>query len=152
MMPENSFDWKKMVNIPESQAEFLGKIDKDVVFANISGTKPSMQELNFQLGTIELFESEFVEEIQIPKRNNDGSIMKDREGFIIFETFKRFDEAFLGSLSFLKGQYKFSVVASRAMGGQDRAAYLDISSSNKISKDFTKKKDNQGRTLGLGGM
>ncbi len=150
--PESFYEYKKMVNIPESQSEFSNKIDKDVVFSNISGNKPSMEELNFQLGTIILFESEFVEEIHIPRRNNDGSLIRDKDGYIVFDTMTRVDEAFRGSLDYLKGQYKFSVVASRAMGGQERAAYLDISSSNKISKDFTKKKDSQGKTFGLGGM
>lgn len=150
--PEDFYSYKKMVNIPESQAEFSQKIDKDVVFANLGGQKPNMEELRFQIGTIELFESEFVEELRVPVRNNDGTLVRDKDNLIVFDTLIRFDEAFRGSLNFLKAEYKFAMVASRAMGGNDRAAYLDISSSNRISKDFTKKKDNQGKTFGLGGM
>lgn len=150
--PEDYYSYKKMVNIPESQSEFVNKIDKDVVFANLGGAKPSMEELRFQIGTIELFESEFVEQFQVPVRNSDGTLLRDKDGLIVFDTFTRFDEAFRGSLNFLKAEYKFAMVASRAMGGAERAAYLDISSSNRISKDFTKKKDNQGKTFGLGGM
>lgn len=150
--PENLFEYKKMVLIPESQAAHPNEIDKDIVFANLGGAKPSFEELSFQLGTIQLARDEFVVEREIPRRNMDGSFVRDREGFIIFDVERVFDEAFRGTLNYLEGQYKYAHVGSRALGGQERAAYMDAVSIGSIKKEFMKKKDNQGKTFGLGGM
>jgi hypothetical protein len=150
--PEDYYQYKKFINLPESQAEFETKIDKDVVFANIGGQKPTMEELRFQVGTIDLFESEFVEELWIPRRNQSGDFVRDKDNKIVMDLEIRFDEAFRGCLTFLKAEYKFSVVASRAMGGQDRAAFLDISSNNRIQKEFSKKKETSSKFFGTGGM
>lgn len=149
--PEDYYQYKKFVNLPESQAEFMTIIDKDVVFSNLGGSRPSLEELRFQVGTISLFESEFIEEVWIPRRYPDGSLVKDNNSKVVFDLEVRFDEVFRGCLNFLKGQYKFDVVGSRAQGGQDRAAFLDISSSNRISKEFNKKNDKKQGFFGTGG-
>jgi hypothetical protein len=150
-IPEDFYQYKRFINLPESQAEFLTKIDKDVVFGNFGGSKPSLEELRFQVGTIELFEGEFVEEIKIPRRDNNGVFVKDKDGNIVIDTFLMFDEAFRSCLNFLKAEYKFSVVASRALNGTDRAAYLDISTNNRISKEFSKKREQKNSIFGTGG-
>lgn len=153
IMPEDYYQYKKFVNLPESQAEFEGKIDKDVVFANLGGAKPSIEELRFQIGTIELFESEFVEEKDVLLKDSEGNILIDKDNQKpIVRKVKVFDEEFRGSLDYLKAEYKFAVVASRAIGGHDRASVLDITSHGRITKEFMKKKDRQNSLLGTGGV
>lgn len=149
--PEDYYQYKRFINLPESQAEHLNKIDKDVVMANLGGAKPTREELRFQEGTIELAESEWIHEVKIPRKNADGSLVRDMDGEIVYNTELVFDEYFRGCLNFLKGQYKFDLVGSRAMGGQDRAAFLDISSSNRISKEFARKKEQKNQFFGTGG-
>jgi len=148
-MPQDYYEYRKFVNLPESQGEFQTKIDKDVVFANLSGTKPSIDELRYQIGTIELFEGEFVEEIRIP-RIKDGRYIRDSTGNIVYDIEKRFDEEFRSCLNFLKAEYKFDIVASRALGDSSRAAELDITSSARIQKEFQKKNEQKNK-FGLGG-
>lgn len=149
--PEDYYQYKRFINLPESQAEHPSKVDKDVVFGNFGGNRPSWEELRFEVGTIDLFETEFVIERKIPRKNNDGSFVKDSDGKLVFDVERVFDPEFYGSLSFLKTEYKFGVVSSRALGGNDRAAFLDISSSNRISKEFSKKKDQKNQFFGTGG-
>lgn len=152
IMPEDFYQYKKFVNLPESQAEFEGKIDKDVVFGNFQGAKPSIEELRFQIGTIELFESEFVEEKDVLLRDGEGNIMVDKSTQKpIVRKIKIFDEEFRGSLDYLKAEYKFAVVASRALGGHDRAGVLDVTTHGRITKEFMKKKDKGNALLGTGG-
>jgi hypothetical protein len=152
VMPETHFDWKRIVNIPESQAEFIGKIDKDVVFANLGGSKPSIEELKFQIGTIELFEGEFVEEKEIEVLDPEGNRIIDvNTGKAFRRKVLIFDEAFRSCLNFLKAEYKFDVVASRAMGGE-RAAMLDTMTTTRIQKEFSKKNDAKNSSLGVGGL
>lgn len=151
VMPEDYYQYKRFVNLPESQAEFSTKIDKDVVFSNLNGNKPSFEELRFQVGTIELFESEFVEEIKIPRIDpSNGKFIRDKEGRIVYDIEYRFDEAFRGCLDFLKAEYKFSIVASRALGGSDRAAHLDITNASRINKEFSKKREEKQKLFGGG--
>lgn len=150
MMPENSFDWKKMVNIPESQAEFIGKIDKDVVFSNLGGSKPTIEELRFQIGTIELFEGEFIEEKWITIEDSDGNKLKDESGKIVKKQILIFDEAFRSCLNFLKAEYKFDIVASRALGNE-RASMLDTMTTTRIQKEFSKKNEVRQSNFGIGG-
>jgi len=151
MMPENSFDWKKMVNIPESQAEFVGKIDKDVVFSNLGGNKPTIEELRFQIGTIELFEGEFIEEKWVEVVDDEGNKLIDSN---TKKPFRRqilvFDEAFRSCLNFLKAEYKFDIVASRALGNE-RASMLDTMTTTRIQKEFSKKNDMKQSSFGVGG-
>lgn len=153
VMPENNFDWKKMVNIPEAQAEFVGKIDKDVVFANLGGQKPSIEELRFQIGTIELFEGEFVEEKDVEIRDSEGNTVYDTEtGKPLKRRLLIFDEAFRSCLNFLKAEYKFDIVASRAIGDVgERAAGLDTMTSTRIQKEFSKKDNKKSSIMGTGG-
>jgi len=154
MMPETHFEWKKIVNIPESQAEFLGKIDKDVVFANLGGSKPTIEELRFQIGTIELFEGEFVEEKLVEVRDDNGNVVFDKETNTPFlRKILVFDEAFRSCLNFLKAEYKFDIVASRAIGDVgERAAGLDTMTTTRISKEFSKREGKKGSMIGVGGL
>ncbi len=149
-MPQDYYEYRKFVNLPESQSEFVAKIDKDVVFANLGGSKPTIEELRFQIGTIELFEGEFVEEIKIP-RIRDGEFVRNNKGEIVYDIELRFDEAFRSCLNFLKAEYKFDIVASRALNGHERAAELDISSSSRIQKEINKKNNNSSKLGGFGG-
>ena len=149
-MPQDYYEYRKFVNLPESQSEFIAKIDKDVVFANLGGAKPTIEELRFQIGTIELFEGEFVEEIRIP-RIKDGEFVRNHKGEIVYDIELQFDEAFRSCLNFLKAEYKFDIVASRALGGHERAAELDISSSSRIQKEINKKNNTGSKIAGFGG-
>lgn len=154
MMPESHFEWKKLVNVPESQAEFAGKIDKDVVFANIGGRKPDIEQLRFEIGTIELFEGEFVEEKEIEIQDEDGNkIIDAKTGKPLRRKILVFDEYFRSCLNFLKAEYKFAVVASRALGDVgERAAGLDTMTSTRIQKEFSKKDGAKKSAFGTGGM
>jgi hypothetical protein len=154
MMPESQFEWKKLVNIPESQAEFIGKIDKDVVFANLGGSKPTIEELRFQIGTIELFEGEFVEEKEIEVVDSDGNRIIDvATGKPLRRKIMVFDEAFRSCLNFLKAEYKFDIVASRAIGNiGERAAGLDTMTTTRIQKEFSKGETKKNNTFGMGGI
>ena len=152
MMPETHFEWKRIVNIPESQAEFIGKIDKDVVFANLGGSKPDREELKFQIGTIELFEGEFVEEKEIELIDEDGNKIIDvKTNRPLRRKVLVFDEAFRSCFNFLKAEYKFDVVASRALGNE-RASMLDTMTTTRIQKEFSKKNEMKKSSLGTGGL
>lgn len=152
-MPESHFEWKKMINIPESQAEFIGKIDKDVVFAAMSGQKPSIEELRFEIGTIELFEGEFVVEKWVEIIDEEGNKIIDSETQKpLKRCVKIFDEEFRSCLNFLKAEYKFSIVASRSLGDVgERAAGLDTMTTTRIQKEFSKKDSKKSGTFGTGG-
>jgi len=151
-LPQDWFEYQKFKNLPDASGEFRSKIDKDVVFANLGGQKPDWKELMFQIGTIELFEGEFVEELQIPRWDAENNkFIRNNKGDIIYDIELRFDEAFRSSLNFLKAEYKFAMVASRALGGNDRASILDISSATRLQKEVKKKKDSQNSILGTGG-
>ena len=149
--PETSFEYKKMILVPEAQAEFIGKIDKDVTLANLGGFKPDREELKFQVGTIELFAGEFVEERYIEVIDEDGNKVIDAKTGLPFRRLVLvFDEAFRSCLNFLMAEYKFDIVASRAIGGE-RAAMLDTMTTTRIQKEFSKKKEMQNSSFGIGG-
>lgn len=151
-LPQDWYEYQKFKNLPDASAEFRTTIDKDVVFANLSGQKPDWKELQYQIGTIELFQGEFVEELKIPRWDSDkNDFVRDKNSNIVYDIELRFDEAFRSCLNYLKSEYKFAMVASRALGGQDRAAILDISSSTRIQKELRKKKESQNNFLGTGG-
>ena len=150
-IPEDFYQYKRFINLPESQAEFETKIDKDVVFANLGGNKPGREELRFQIGTIELFEGMFVIPHKIPVLDENGEQFVDENGQKVWRIVNVFDEEFRDSLNFLKAEYKFDIVSSRALWGNDRAAYLDISTSNRISKELSRKKEQKNQLFGAGG-
>ncbi len=152
VLPNDYYEYRRFVNLPESQAEFEGKIDKDIVFANLGGKKPDIEEMRFEIGTIELFEGEFVEEIEIKLKDNDGNDVYDIHNNIVKRKILIFDEAFRSCLNYLKAEFKFSAVASRALGINDRASVLDITTNARIQKEFAKKKDQNNRLFGTGGM
>lgn len=54
MNPQDFYQWKRLIVVPEASEDFKSKIDKDVTLANIGGVKPSLAELDFLLTTIEL--------------------------------------------------------------------------------------------------
>lgn len=153
MVAENMVEHKRMILIPESQAEFPGKIDKDVTLAHIGGALPSIEELRFQIGTIELFEGEFVEEREVEIVDEEGhKIMDAKTQKPLRRKILIFDEAFRSCLNFLKAEYKFAIVASRSIGDVgERAAGLDTMTTTRIQKEFSKKTDKSKSTVGFGG-
>jgi len=158
MIPEDFYQYKRFINLPESQAKHPGRIDKDVVFANLSGPKPNIAELEYQVGTIKLFESEFGIWKDVYLRDADGNMVfedvEQEDGSIKSVPFARkmfvFDETFRDSLDYLEATFKFGVVASRALGGSERAANLDVSTNTRISKEFSRKKEQTNKTWGAG--
>lgn len=159
MIPEDFYTYKRFISLPEAQAKHPDLVDKDVVFANLGGAKPSVQELEFQAGTISLFKSEFGVWKDIFLKDEQGNVLfekvTDDDGVVHDVPFSRkvwqFDENFRDSLDFLETSFKFAVVASRAMGGSERAANLDVSTNTRISKEFQKKKEKTNSLWGTGG-
>jgi hypothetical protein len=49
-------------------------------FSSLGGSKPSLEELRFQIGTIELFEGEFVEEREVEIVDEDGNKITEVRG------------------------------------------------------------------------
>lgn len=122
--PQEFYGYKKFRSDPDAKSDFRGTVDKDVVFANIGGNKPGMEELNFRHGTSLLFKNIFLDQAE------------DQEEY----------DAFRPVFDYLLGEYKFQIVASRAQGA-DREAVLDNITS--IKKEVSRKKE-EGAGFGFG--
>ena len=124
--PQDFYRWKRWRADPDAKTDFRGLVDKDVSFAKLSGNLPSIQQLNFLAGTIQLIQGRLV----------DNAITEEDA------------VAFSEVINVLKVNYKFDLVSSRALGN-DREAVLDNITS--IKKEISKRKEKDGKGFGLGG-
>jgi hypothetical protein len=129
--PSDIYQYKKMRLVPNSEAEFQGLVDKDIVLANISDSKPDPKYLRFIAETI------IAMDVFSVKRVMKVSQYDDRGRFIGYadEVVMVPDPEFDIIRSFLKGSFKADLTMSRAMGSQ-REAVLDRTSN--IGKNITK--------------
>lgn len=123
MNPEDTTAYKVMRLVPDSQTDFRGLVDKDVVLANFKEMKPSVDESKFLLGTIMMFREVFVKPVKVKVFD------KATRGFIEKTIFVP-DEVAECIIPILQGDFKFNIVSSRGMGDEreaklDRATYLE---------------------------
>jgi hypothetical protein len=129
--PSDIYQYKKMRLVPNSEAEFQGLVDKDVVLSNIKDVKPDPKYLRFLTETIIALDVFAVKkDIKVPDYDDRGKFM----GFHL-ETVLVPDPEFDVIRSFLRGSLKSDLTMSRAMGAQ-REAVLDRTSN--IGKSITK--------------
>jgi len=158
VMPEDYYAYKRFVNLPESQSEFSGLIDKDVVMANLKGSAPDVEQLSFQSVTIQWTKELFTKEVDVwinkadPSRYtfNESDIPQDEKVDFIQKKTEIIDPEALPILKVLTNRFKFGIVSSRSLG-DERAAKLDIMTQNKISKELTRKRSATEGKFGLGG-
>lgn len=158
IMPEDYYAYKKFVNLPESQREFSGVIDKDVVFANVGGSLPDRETLNFQSVTIEWTKQLFTTDVDVWINKNDSNrytfnksdIPAEELGEYIQKQTSIIDPDALSILKVLTNRFKFDIVSSRAKGNT-RASMQDIMTHTTISKDLTRKRKETEGKFGLGG-
>lgn len=143
MLPEDYYQYKKFVNLPESQAEFEGLIDKDVVMANLSNS--DREELNYRAVSVQWTKEIFTQEVDVfinsenPKEyyfNRHEIPEGDEDKFIIKRTVV-FDQEAQPILNILKAGYKFRIVSSRATG-DTRASMLDTMTQTRVQKELIK--------------
>ena len=146
--PQDYYQYKKMRIVPDAGTDFAGKIDKDVVLANIKGSHPDLQHTKFVVETIELFEDVFVHDVPMALTDNEGNIRRGVDGQPVFVMRTVFDDTFNPVVRMLLAGVKFELVGSRAMG-KDREAVLDITTN--LRKDVKRSKEQAGKLLGLGG-
>lgn len=137
-MPQDFYQYKKIVLIPESQVDFPNVVDKDVVLANLS--KGEIEELSFQVGTVQAVKDMFVQETTTINPNPDGRT--------VFQSELVFDDAFLPVLNILLSTFKYRHVASRAVG-ETRASMLDTMTTSRVLKEFTKGRKNRNSAFGI---
>ena len=138
--PSDIYQYKKMRLVPNSEAEFQGLVDKDVVLANIKDTKPDPKYLRFLTETIIALDVFSVEkDMKLPVYDSNGNITKYVQQKVIVP-----DPEFDIIRAFLRGSLKSDLTMSRAMGSQ-REAVLDRTSNigKSITKDVNKNKYNQ---------
>lgn len=136
--PSDIYQYKKMRLVPNSEAEYQGLIDKDVVLANIKDVKPDPRYLRFVAETIIALDvfSKLIR-VKVPERDIDG---RPTGKYNVEEVIVP-DPAFDIIRNFLKGSYKADMTMSRAMG-KDREAVLDRTSNigKSVSKEVNKNK------------
>lgn len=138
-IPNDIYQYKKMRLVPNSEAEFQGLVDKDVVLANVKDVKPDPQYLRFIAETIvslDVFskpkEVNILDDVgkPIPILDSKGTVL-GFEKQIIWVRDPEFDII----RQFLRGSFKADLTLSRAMG-KDREAVLDRTQN--IGKSVTK--------------
>lgn len=118
--PSDIFQYKKMRLVPNSENEFQGLIDKDVVLSNIKDVKPDPKYLRFIAETIIAFDVFSVEQkVRVPIFDDKGKFHRYEEQVVMVP-----DPEFNIIRSFLKGSFKTDLTMSRGMGAQ-REAVLD---------------------------
>jgi len=158
VMPEDYYQYKRFVNLPESQSEFEGLIDKDVVFANLKGSAPNIEELSFQSGTIQWTKELFTVETRVFININDPSrftfnkdeIPEHELSDYVEKKTNIIDPDALPILKVLTNRFKFGIVSSRAIG-DTRAGMLDTMTQTRISKELTRNRKESEKKFGLGG-
>ena len=119
MNPEDQTAYKVMRLIPDSQTDFRGLIDKDIVLANMKDSKPDPQQQEFLLGTMMMFKEVFVKPVKV--KFFDKETQKVVEKTVLVP-----DEVQNCIIPILQAQFKYTHVSSRAMG-DEREAKLDRS-------------------------
>jgi hypothetical protein len=126
-MPNDIYRYKRMRLVPNSERDFAGLVDKDVVLANVKDNKPDPLYLRFVAETIVALDV-FSTEVLITRRDSNGAIimMKDDDGRLVpVRDIKVVpDPQFDIIRDFLKSGFKADLTLSRAMG-KDREAVLD---------------------------
>lgn len=123
MNPEDQTQYKVMRLIPDSQTDFRGLVDKDIVLSNLKESKPSADEQKFVLGTIMMFREVFVKKEKVKFFDKVKKEVVEREVLVP-------DEVAETIIPILQADFKYVHVASRAMGDEreaklDRAQYLE---------------------------
>lgn len=144
-LPTDMYRYKRMRLVPDSQAEFKGILDKDVVLANVANNRPDPNYLRFMAETIVAMDV-FSKKRTVYKINDKGNKIPiiNKSGEVLgYETLEIEvpDEEFDIIRDFLRGSFKADLTLSRAMGDQ-REAILDRTQSfeKKISKPDNKNK------------
>jgi hypothetical protein len=130
-VPEGYSDYRRYSNEPDAKTEFADLVNKDLVFANLDPL--DKERLSFRIATVQLAKDIFVvrKDVQFQDKNGDIRTAKD----VLVP-----DENFIPLINYLKIRISSEVNISRAIG-KERAAVLDISSINKITKAISRKKD-----------
>jgi hypothetical protein len=147
-VPTDMYRYKRMRLVPDSQAEFKGVLDKDVVLANVQNKRPDPDYLRYIAETIvamDVFSKKQTifkfndKHERIPILNNMGKVT----GYQTLEIDVP-DEEFDIIRDFLRGSFKADLTLSRAMGDQ-REAILDRTQN--FGKEI-KKSDNRNKYSG----
>lgn len=128
MNPEDPTAYKVMRLVPDSQTDFRGFVDKDVVLANMREVKPDPLQQEFLLGTIMMFKEVFVKPEIVRVFDKNKKVFVEKTVLVP-------DEVQTCIIPILQAQFKYTHVSSRAMGDEreaklDRAQYLE----KKLSK------------------
>ena len=149
-IPNDIYHYKKMRLVPNSEAEFQGLVDKDIVLANVKDVKPDPQYLRFIAETIVALDV-FSKPKEVNVLDEDGKpipITDSKGNIISFEkqTIWVRDPEFDIIRQFLRGSFKADLTLSRAMG-KDREAVLDRTQN--IGKSVTKEGGNSKNKYGV---
>ena len=125
MNPEDQTQYKVMRLVPDSQTDFRGLVDKDIVLANMREQKPSPDEQKFVLGTIMMFREVFVKHVNVRVFDKFSKQFVEKTALVP-------DEVAECIIPILQADFKYVHVSSRAMGDEreaklDRATYLEKS-------------------------
>lgn len=145
-IPSDMYHYKKMRLVPNSEAEFQGLVDKDIVLANVKDIKPDPQYLRFIAETIVALDV-FSKPTEVPVLDQNGKIVskidsKGRDCGIETQTAWVRDTEFDIIRSFLRASFKSDLTLSRAMG-KDREAVLDRTQN--IGKEIKKDEGNKNK-------
>lgn len=162
--PSDLYQYKYMRLVPNSETDFRGLIDKDVVLANLQKKLPDPEYQKFIAETIAAFKRVFVkiekvivadekgvpliERIWVEQLDNFGNKLLDKSGKPLMKLIEKpitkdilvFDDTFGPIVEFLQAGFKYDHVASRAMG-DEREAILDR--TTKLDKGIAKKEPQQ---------
>lgn len=136
--PSDIYQYKRMRLVPNSEAEFQGLVDKDIVLANLKDSKPDPKYLRFIIETIIAFDVFSIKKtVKAPifdKYSKFTGKYQDEEVMVL-------DSEFDIIRAFLRGSFKADITMSRGMGNQ-REAVLDRTSNigKSITKDINKNK------------
>lgn len=167
--PSDIYQYKYMRLVPNSEADFKGLIDKDVVLANLQKKLPDPDYQKFIAETISALRRVFVkredvivadekgkplyEKVWLEQLDTFGNRVLDKERKPLMKMVEKpivkqivvFDETFGPISEFLQAGFKYEHVASRAMG-EEREAILDR--TTKLDKGIQKREPQQQNRFG----
>ena len=148
MFPDDQYKIRLWRMSPTAEKHFDKIIDKDLVLANLRGTKPDLEQVSITIQTLELLRRILIVKTQFGKLDNEGQPIRDKDGHVIlFETVEfdnYFDPVFYGMLSYVKG----FLVGSRATG--DKPENI-LDKMQILTKGLEKKQEKKDKTIGFGG-